>query len=190
MANKTMDLDGKLTDQHKLSKVREFKERGNAAYKDGKFHKAAGSYHRAILYLKGLSVNCPDILGALVSEGGGGASSNAAPKMSTEMIEEVRVLTCECYNNLAACMLKDSEPKYERIIQHCNTALEASPNNVKALFRKGTSQYALRDYQEALKTFEKAPPDPSIMKYTELCKAGMKMQDREMAARMKNMFKS
>jgi len=180
-----MSGDGKLTDSEKLLKVREYKEKGNAFYKEGKFLKAAGSYHRAILFLKGLSINCPDVLGCLT-----GQASSSQQNMLPDMAEEARILTCECYSNLAACMLKEPNPKYDRIIEHCNKALEASPNNVKALFRKGSAQYALQDYEEALRTFEKAPTDPSILKYKDLCKAGIRQHDKEMAERFKNMFKS
>ncbi|CAL1538555.1 unnamed protein product [Lymnaea stagnalis] len=181
-----MNLDGKLSDGDKFLKASEYKEKGNAAYKAGDFKKAAGSYHRAILYLKGLSINCPDIVGGLTSLG----KFDEAPKMSASLTEDARSLTCDCYNNLAACMLKDPEPKYQRIIEHCDRALDASPNNLKALFRKGTSQYAVGDYEEALATLEMAAPDPSVRKYIELCKAGIKKQDREMAEKFKGMFKS
>ncbi|BFZ11664.1 hypothetical protein BsWGS_14703 [Bradybaena similaris] len=184
-----MSSDGKLTDSEKLFKAREYKEKGNAAYEGGEFSKAAGSYYRAILYLKGLSINSPDIFAGLTGDVAG-VSQSSTPKMSVEMEDDARTLTCECHNNLAACMLKEPTPKYERIIEHCTKALEASPNNVKALFRKGMSQYALEDYEEALKTLQRAPSDPSCLKYIELCKAGIRKHDRELAERFKNMFKS
>ncbi|KAH9519466.1 Tetratricopeptide repeat protein 9C [Bulinus truncatus] len=181
-----LNTDVKLTDSDKLLKAKEYKDKGNAAYKNGNFRQAAGSYHRAILYLKGLSSNCPDLLSSLR----GIPSHETQPAMTVNMLEDAKTLTCDCHNNLAACMLKDSQPKYQRIIEHCNTALEAWPNNTKALFRKGISQYSLGDYEEALDTLERATPDPSVRKYIELCKAGIKNQDKAMAEKFKGMFKS
>ncbi|XP_059162847.1 tetratricopeptide repeat protein 9C-like [Physella acuta] len=180
-----MNFEGKMSDSDKLSKAREFKEKGNAAHKEGNFKQAAGNYHRAILYLKGLSINCPDVMAGLT-----GVPSEEIPKMTANMGEDARLLTCDCYNNLAACMLKDPEPKYRRIIEHCDKALEVSPNNTKALYRKGTSLYALGDFEEALSTFEKAQPDANIKKFIDLCKKGIKKQDKEMAEKFKGMFQS
>lgn len=61
-----------------------------------------------------------------------------------------------------ACMLKEEKPKYDRIIEFCDRALEVSPTNLKALYRKASSQYACRDYEEALKTLEKVQPGELI----------------------------
>ena len=90
----------KLTDEDKLAKIREFKEKGNAAHKEGNYKKAAGSYHRAILYIKGLSTNCPD-MADLAGMSGPGASPASTEKMPPQMLEESKKLTCDCYNNLA-----------------------------------------------------------------------------------------
>ena len=42
----------KITVAEKLEKALEFKEVGNAAYKEGNYKVAAKNYHKAILYLK------------------------------------------------------------------------------------------------------------------------------------------
>ena len=54
-------------------------------------------------------------------------------------------------------MLKEAEPKYERIIEHCDKALAVSPSNGKALFRKGISLYSLGQLSEALDVLKEAP---------------------------------
>ncbi|KAK3801022.1 hypothetical protein RRG08_001266 [Elysia crispata] len=181
--------EGKLTDEDKLTKIREFKEKGNGAHKDGNYKKAARSYYTAILYIKGLSTNCPD-MADLTGLSGQSAAPTAATKLSPEMMEESKKLTCDCYNNLAACMLKEAEPKYERIIEHCDKALAVSPSNGKALFRKGISLYSLGQLSEALDVLKEAPQGPEVRRYTQLCKAGLKQQDRELADLFKGMFKS
>ncbi|RUS71916.1 hypothetical protein EGW08_020329 [Elysia chlorotica] len=187
--HKKMDHNSlKLTDEEKLIKIREFKEKGNAAHKEGNFKKAAGNYYRAVLYIKGLSKNCPDVPdlpGAFFA----GTIPEPTRKMTPEMIWESERLTCDCYNNLAACMLKESEPKYGRIIEHCDRALEVSPSNGKALFRKGISLYSLGKLSEALAVLKSAPASPEVRRYIELCKAGLKQQDKELTELYKGMFK-
>ncbi|XP_055879244.1 tetratricopeptide repeat protein 9C-like [Biomphalaria glabrata] len=173
-----------ISDTEKLLKAREYKDRGNEDYKKGNFRKAAGSYHRALLYLKGLSSNCPDLLSSL----SGLPKNKGKSPMTQDLMDDARSLTCDCHNNLAACMLKASAPKYERIIEHCNFALDASPNNIKALYRKGTSLYAIGDYDGALSAFQMAKPDANIRKYMDLCKVELKKQDRAMADNFRGMF--
>lgn len=50
----------------------------------------------------------------------------------------------------SACMLQQDVPNYEKIIEHCDNALELSQGNVKALYRKGVASYHLRKYDDAL----------------------------------------
>ncbi|GFR74751.1 tetratricopeptide repeat protein 9C-like [Elysia marginata] len=175
----------KLTDSEKLAKIRQFKEKGNAAHKEENFKKAAWSYYRAILYIKGLSSNCPDMADLTGMRG-----PATEKKMSPEMVEESKKLTCDCYNNLAACMLKEADPKYERVIEHCDKALEVSPSNGKALFRKGISLYFLGQFSEALDVLKGAPQGSEVRRYSDLCKARIKQQDKELAHLYKGMFQS
>lgn len=175
----------KLTDAEKLDKIKQYKEKGNVAYKEGNYKKAAGKYYRAILYIKGLSSNCPDMANLTGMPG-----QPAEEKMTPEVMIESKKLTCDCYNNLAACMLKEEDPKYERIVEHCDMALAVSPLNGKALFRKGVSLYSLGQFSEAFDVFKVAPQGPEVRRYSELCKKGMKQQDKELADIYKGMFKS
>ncbi|GFO07332.1 tetratricopeptide repeat protein 9c-like [Plakobranchus ocellatus] len=109
--------------------------------------------------------------------------------MTPEMLEESKKLTCDCYNNLAACLLKDPEPNYERIIEYCDKALSIAASNGKALFRKGVSLYSLGKFSEALNVLKEAPPGPEVRKFMELCKAGQKQQEAELTDLYKGMFK-
>jgi len=180
----------KLTDDEKLHKAKELKERGNQAFKDGQFHKAKGSYHRAILYIKGLSVNSPSMMTGLASALGQSESQSQQPQMPHDMVEFSKSLGSDCHNNLAACLLKEDSPKYDRIIELCSTALECNPNNKKALFRQGTSLYYVGKYEEALKSLDKAGSDSNVRKYKEMCKVAIKKEDQGLAETYRAMFKS
>lgn len=47
-------------------------------------------------------------------------------------------------------MLQQEDPNYEKIIEHCDNALEVSHGNVKALYRKGVASYHLKNFDDAL----------------------------------------
>ena len=52
----------KMTVAEKLENAVQFKEKGNASYKDGDYKAAAMSYHKAILYLKVRAWTSPKLL--------------------------------------------------------------------------------------------------------------------------------
>ena len=89
----------KLSDDEKVIKIQEYKAKGNSAFKEGQLQKAKGSYHRAILYLKGLSINSPSSLNGMASALG--QDHKSGEKMSPDTLELVKTLSCDCYNNLA-----------------------------------------------------------------------------------------
>ena len=47
----------KMSVREKLETAVEFKDKGNASYKDGEYKAAARSYHKAILYLKVMTID-------------------------------------------------------------------------------------------------------------------------------------
>ena len=46
------EANSKLTIEEKLATALKFKDEGNELYKEGNHKKAAGKYHRAVLYMK------------------------------------------------------------------------------------------------------------------------------------------
>ena len=63
-------------------------------------------------------------------------------------------LKCQCYLNLAACYLKNKD--YNQVTEHCTSALELEPDNVKGLFRRGQAYAKLHEYGKAKEDFTKA----------------------------------
>jgi len=55
-------------------------------------------------------------------------------------------------SNIALCHLKLNE--HPECIRACDKALELDPKNEKALFRRGQSQLAMSNYEEAIKDFQ------------------------------------
>ncbi len=57
------------------------------------------------------------------------------------------------YNNKAFCALKMNRP--QEVLANCEKALELEPNNIKALYRQGMAWKALKEFEKAVKNFEK-----------------------------------
>jgi len=172
-----------LTDR--ITKAEDYKTKGNELYNAKDIRGAIGKYHRALLYIRGLDANLQKNslqhqLG-LVYLGGKGGTDGTEGSALTALPEEMqtRVSTVEqgCLNNLAACILLQEPPNYERVVSYCNKVLSTAPRNPKALFRKGRSLYHLGTYEEAYDCLKKAQQDsktdPNIQKYLALAKDKM-----------------
>jgi pentatricopeptide repeat protein len=59
-----------------------------------------------------------------------------------------------CYNNMAACHIKNGN--WEKAVKACDKVLEKQPNNAKALFRRGQSNLALKNLDKAETDLRKA----------------------------------
>lgn len=65
--------------------------------------------------------------------------------------------------NYAQCKLLEED--YYAVIEHCTTVLEAEPNNVKALFRRGKAHVGAWNCKEAEEDFHKVSQlDPTLQK--------------------------
>eukprot|EP01012_Entosiphon_sulcatum_P013937 TRINITY_DN1909_c0_g1_i1.p1 TRINITY_DN1909_c0_g1~~TRINITY_DN1909_c0_g1_i1.p1 ORF type:complete len:536 (+),score=132.98 TRINITY_DN1909_c0_g1_i1:430-2037(+) len=73
---------------------------------------------------------------------------------SDEPNEEVRKLAVPLHLNVCACFIKDG--KWEKVLRHCNAALDMDPTNVKGLFRKGKALTELNRLEEASQAYERA----------------------------------
>ncbi|XP_041350611.1 tetratricopeptide repeat protein 9C-like [Gigantopelta aegis] len=185
----------KMPDEDKLEKAKQFKQEGNDAYKNKNYKLAIGKYHRALLHLKGigqLQGAMPGGIGSLFNgdmiQGMGDASRHGAldPKLMSEVVD----LKTDCYNNLAACLLQQETPNYEKIIQYCDYVLEGVPTNVKAIYRKGMSLFHLKDYDKAIETLKEAHTDPSIQKYIIKSRKELDEQEKNMKKALSGMFNS
>ncbi|XP_071161477.1 tetratricopeptide repeat protein 9C-like [Mytilus edulis] len=170
-----------VSDKEKIETAERFKKEGNEQYKAKNYKVAIGKYHRAIIQLKavGQNRNIGNLMGL-------SADSTDIP---TEVKDRTNTLKADCYNNLAACMLQQEEPSYEKIVEHCNNVLEASKGNVKALYRKGVACYHLKNYEEALEYLQQSKQNDTLTrKYLTLCKHGIAKQEQELRTAYKKMF--
>lgn len=63
-------------------------------------------------------------------------------------------ISLSCHLNIASCSVKLG--LWRNAINNCTSALDLSPNNGKALFRRGQAYAAMKDYAEALQDLELA----------------------------------
>ncbi|XP_064602899.1 tetratricopeptide repeat protein 9C-like [Liolophura sinensis] len=181
---------GKLSVSDKLAEAQKLKAIGNEKYKSKLFKQAIGSYHRALLYLRGVCQTTGSKLGGFI----GMLMETNNPDISPEMQADVTALQLDCYNNLAACILQQEKPNYEKVVMYCDNVLELSPSNVKAMYRRGVAYYHLHNYDKAHTCLRQAretkgqEKDPAIDKYLSLCQRELQKEEKLMKKKYKGMF--
>uniref|UniRef100_A0A224Z0N6 Tetratricopeptide repeat protein 9C n=1 Tax=Rhipicephalus zambeziensis TaxID=60191 RepID=A0A224Z0N6_9ACAR len=146
-----------------LEQAKICKQEGNALYNDGQIKPAIRKYHQCLLHLRACQAryDMPQL-------GPGGLG------LDKEVQDVVDKVQAECYNNLAACLLKQPKCDYNRVVQYSNKVLCLQPNNVKAMFRKAVAHYNMGNYRVAHTYLNDAVkmrkgPDSLMKKYLELC---------------------
>lgn len=110
--------------------------------------------------------------------------------VAAELQIDVQGLKLKCLLNLAACQLHNCS--YDYVVENCSLALEIDPNNVKALYRRGSALVHLQEYERAKCDLEQAklldPKNPSIDKQLELVKERTCKLNKYFAVAMKKLF--
>jgi len=152
MAEAQPSTSKKLSIVEKLDKALEFKEQGNSFYKEQNFKKAAKSYHKAILYLKGIDT---DLHGTPAFLQGASVDPNHDKHIDKEVEEKCIQTNISVYNNLCACLLQQADSSSERIKQLAEIVIELDKNNEKAWYRRGQACVKLKDFETAKESFSK-----------------------------------
>lgn len=69
-------------------------------------------------------------------------------------VTKKKEISLSCYLNLASCSVRLE--LWKNAVSNCTSALEVSPDNAKAFFRRGQAYMGLREYALAVKDLEKA----------------------------------
>lgn len=98
-------------------------------------------------------------------------------------------ISISCHLNIASCSVKLG--LWRNAVNNCTSVLELSPDNAKALFRRGQAQLALKEYAEAVKDLERArvlsKEDPAVVAELTRAKAALdaeKAKEKKMFAKM------
>ncbi|XP_020623590.1 tetratricopeptide repeat protein 9C-like [Orbicella faveolata] len=150
------------------------KAEGNEYFKKKEYRNAMKCYHKALLHVRGL-VDQPTFTGMT-------GMDSFEKEISDEDKEEIYQVQFSCYNNLAACLMKDS--RWDRTEFYCNEALKLQPQNAKALFRRGQSYFHMKDFEKAERDLKAAeelePKDSSIKKMLGLLEVELrKVREKE-----------
>ena len=128
----------------------EFKEKGNAAFKAGsKFYGNAVRHYKDALRHAGVAVKMGGGGGGGGGGCGGGEEEVAEGVASTKALRE---LISTCHSNLAAVYL--ARKKYISVLEECQAALRAWPDNAKAAWRAVKAALALGKATTALELAE------------------------------------
>ncbi|XP_072407181.1 tetratricopeptide repeat protein 9C-like [Chiloscyllium punctatum] len=151
----------------RIQQAMRYKAEGNEYYNQRRLREAIGRYHWALMQLRGLDPSEPTPLYAFGDE---------KVKLSPEQTALLRDTECDCYNNLAACLLQSEKVNYNRVRDYCLKVLDRQADNAKALYRAGVALYYIRDYDRALHYLSEAaklsPNDIQVKRYlqeTERC---------------------
>lgn len=129
-----------LNEDEKLASVRELRQRGNAEYAAGRHGEAAQIYCDALGRLESLMLR---------------------EKPHDEEWNRLQELKLPLLLNFSQCKLLLGD--YYPVIEHCSTVLEASPGNVKALFRRGRAHAQVWNVESARADLLRASElDPSV----------------------------
>lgn len=150
----------------KMEQANVFKEKGNSYFKQNKFYLAIEMYKKVDSYI----------------------GSNSDFKDELELERDNLLLAT--YLNLALCYLKTDQNIQAK--EFCNKALDISPGNEKALFRRGQANLALSSAEIAVKDFEGVlkiePKNYAAVKKIAVCKNLIKMQHAKEKKLYANMF--
>lgn len=135
----------RLSTREKLEVAGHHKAVGNERFKAGNHSVAGKRYSKALKYL--ISIN--------------------PVRLSDEERDQVKQLKVTCLSNLAASQLKLKIFHYANT--NCSKVLEADPDNLKALYRRGQALMFMNDYDSARVDLERAQRlDPSSRAVSEL----------------------
>lgn len=156
-----------MTSQEKLESCQALKEKGNKAYKEGKYIRAISKYEQALKPVE--------------------YETNFDEEIKKEAKEMKKVI----WLNIAAVALKQAE--YHKAISNCNKVLEAEPTNIKALYRRSQAFMYRNDFIESERDIKLAHSLDSanrdvVTQYKKL-KQYMKSSNQKDAAMYSNMFK-
>ena len=167
-----------------IAKALSLKEEGNTCFKAGDYKGAMAAYHQIFMYVHGFSASSGGPMGMLPGQ-------TTAPATPEEM-KQIKELKLVHFNNLAMCHLKMPTPNLQKVRMNCTKALALDPNNVKALFRRGTAHAQLGMLDEAKadldKVLDEQPYNNDALKERRALKALFQAQRAKEQKKFAGMF--
>merc|ERR1712232_848861 len=146
-----------------LEQAEQYKQDGNAHFKEGNYKRALGNYHKVFCYVNGLQVPGEKSEASSYTDMMGKSAGSQVPD---DKVESVKRLKQSTHLNMAARYLKTQE--HQKCVDACTKALGAAGPISKAYFRRGQAHLELRNLDEAKDDLEQArklePGDPALEK--------------------------
>mmetsp|Transcript_4911 Transcript_4911/g.10548 ORF Transcript_4911/g.10548 Transcript_4911/m.10548 type:complete len:375 (+) Transcript_4911:85-1209(+) len=165
--------EGTSAATHRLSAAEAIRTQGNELFKQGNYQGAASKYNKALRYARIRTYG-----------------NDNPEQIDEETQARAQQAEVACMLNRAACRLKMG--MNEGAKEDCESVLEAEPNNVKAIFRKGQAMVALKDVPGGLVELKRAhnmePDDKGILAALQHAKKLVEAERQREAATYKKMF--
>lgn len=155
-----------MSDSDKLDQAEVLKKRAGELFKDGHYRAAVKKYNTIVEYLQ-------------------------TPKYEKDD-EKAKAdeLKLSAQSNIALCHLKLNE--HAECIRACEKTLEIDPKNEKALFRRGQSQLAMSNFEEASKDFQEVlklnPTNSAAKQSIQTCREQLKAYQQKEKQLYANIF--
>eukprot|EP01091_Cochliopodium_minus_P012261 TRINITY_DN3682_c0_g1_i1.p1 TRINITY_DN3682_c0_g1~~TRINITY_DN3682_c0_g1_i1.p1 ORF type:complete len:200 (+),score=73.25 TRINITY_DN3682_c0_g1_i1:224-823(+) len=169
-----------LTVSQKIEEAKKLKEEGNKFFQGSEWRKALGSYHRSLLYVKGLDK----------SEASGMMMMKEEHPITEEEKKEIEAVFLVVHLNMAAVYLKISE--WTKAINSCGEAIKLDPKNAKAYFRRSQAYLSQRDVDrsevDCKQALKLAPSDKAIKVHQKNIEREKERQNEKQKKAFKGMF--
>lgn len=153
-----------MTDEDKVSRAKQHKEKGSALFKQNKYEDAFHRFRTSVQYLIFLN------------------------DKSTGDADDTYAMLC---NNMAICQMKFNN--HQHAIDLCCKALRVDKTNVKALYRRAVCYTELKRWEEAYAdltlALSKESENQSVKKLQDFVQSQLKLQHEEYKNVVKNMFR-
>ena len=165
-----------LSNYERLAIAKQHKTRGTQLFKESNFLGAAIRYSAALKYI--IPVDTPNV------------------QIKVEELEseekEIVFLKTTLMLNLAACQLKLKQ--YPYVVENCDRVLQAQPNSVKALYRRGQAHTNMNDFEcareDLLKAKKLEPNNRAIDEQLRILDSKVHQHNARYKDALKSMFQS
>ena len=187
--NQALERAKAMTSQaNVMTKAEARRQEGNELYKAKSYEAAEAYYREAMEIITDFEAEKRKPFGGLPVDN----LKPEAPDIDPDALAELNEAVVSCWNNIAMCNLKTES--YETCLTSCHSALKLNANSVKAHFRKGQANHALKRYAAAREDLKQAlalsPKDAGIVKELKAVRESERAAQEQDKHRMAKMLSS
>lgn len=170
-----------ISAEGKVQVACQYKDQGNAIFKEGKYKKALVTYAKALAFIRGLPGRHQglDGLGKMAAE----ARKGQEEVLGEEVNQEINALEVNLNNNMSLCHAKLEN--VAEAVKYAEAAIALNPAATKAFVRKAEAITITKNYDKALKCYDEALRVAAESEKMFIIKAKAKLVDLDKKATQK-----